>query len=90
MNIVAISVGLAFGLVLIGVLLMAFSAVKSLMNGKQDGRKMIVTAFPFVIFAISYPILDSFAKAGIMTAAILLGVMLLAIVFTGLRGTFNV
>lgn len=85
----AISVGIGLGLIVLGVLAILFAGVRSLMQGKQDFRKMGMMAIPFVLFGVSYAIVGEFAKAGVLTTVILMGLMVLSIALTGLRGTFK-
>lgn len=85
----AISVGIGLGLIVLGVLAMLFAGVRSLMQGKQDIRKMGMMAIPFVLFGVSYAIVGEIAKAGVLTTVILMGLMVLSIALTGLRGTFK-
>ncbi|WP_020402371.1 hypothetical protein [Gracilimonas tropica] len=86
---VAISVGLAFGLLGLGLLFMVFAGVRSLTLGKQDFKKIGMMAIPFVVFGISFAVFGEYAKAGMMTATVMMATMVLAIVLTGLRGTFK-
>ena len=86
---VAISVGLAFGLLGLGVLFMIVAGVRSLTLGKQDFKKIGMMAIPFVVFGISYAVFGDVPKAGMMTATVLMAAMILTIVLTGLRGTFK-
>ncbi|MEO1022619.1 MAG: hypothetical protein AAFW89_08745 [Bacteroidota bacterium] len=87
--VVPISVGLAAFLILSGIIGMIFAGIRSMTQGKQDFRKMIIMAIPFVIFGIAYAVLGDFAKAGVITTLALMGVMVIGIAFTGLRGTFK-
>ena len=86
---VAISVGLALGLIVLGVLTMAGAGVRSLILGKQDYKKIGMMAVPFVIFGIAYAVSGEFSDAGVMTAAVMMLGMVTAILLTGLRGTFK-
>lgn len=86
---VTIAVAGALGLIGLGVLAMLISGVKSLSQGKQDIKRIGMMALPFVIFGISYAVLSDFAKAGVLTAGVMMGAMLLFIALTGLRGTFK-
>ena len=86
---VAISVGLAAGLLGLGLLFMVGAGVRSLALGKQDFKKIGMMAIPFVVFGVSYSIFGDLAKSGMMTVAVMMATMLLAIVLTGLRGTFK-
>ncbi|SMO43564.1 hypothetical protein [Gracilimonas mengyeensis] len=86
---VAISVGLAFGLLALGVLTMFGAGIRSLALGKQDFKRIGMMAVPFVVFGISYGVFGEFAKSAIFTAALMMAAMILSIAFTGLRGTFK-
>ena len=50
---VAISVGLAAGLLGLGLLFMVGAGVRSLALGKQDYKKIGMMAIPFVVFGVS-------------------------------------
>ena len=86
---VTISVGLGVGLVVLGLLGMIISGIKSLMNGKQDFKRIGMMLVPVVVFGITYGIFGEVPKAGVFTAIFMLGAMALTIVLTGLRGTFK-
>lgn len=90
MNIVSISVGLAALMIVGGVLAMIISGIRSLAQGKQDFKRIALMLVPVVVFAITYFALgQDFAKAGVMTAGVMMGGMILTIFLTGLRGTFK-
>ncbi|MEX1011784.1 MAG: hypothetical protein WDZ29_06960 [Balneolaceae bacterium] len=84
-----ISLGLAAGLLGIGIVGMIVSGVRSVALGKSDLKKVIVMIIPFVIFGIAYGVTGSVEQAGIATMLVLMGAMVLAIAFTGLKGTFK-
>lgn len=86
---VAISVGLGIGLIILGAIGILISGIKSMANGKQDFKRVAMMAVPFVVFGISYAVFGEVAKAGVFTAVFMLGVMVLTIFFTGMRGTFK-
>lgn len=88
--IVKIAVIGAFALIGLGILSMIISAFKSLAQGKQDVKRIALMAVPFVVFGISYFALGSdVTKAGVMTTLAMVGIMIVSIVITGLRGTFK-
>ncbi|MBO6525029.1 MAG: hypothetical protein JJ971_14470 [Balneolaceae bacterium] len=91
--IVQIAVIGAMGLIGLGILTMIISGIKSATQGKQDVKRIAIMAVPFVVFAISYFAVqstdDPFATAGVLTMGIMLGIMVLGVLFTGLRGTFK-
>ncbi|MDR9419155.1 hypothetical protein [Gracilimonas sp.] len=86
---VTLSVGLGVGLVVLGVLGMIVSGIKSLMNGKQDFKRIGMMFVPFAVFGITYGVFGEVPKAGVFTALFMLGAMVLTITLTGLRGTFK-
>ena len=87
--IVQIAVIGAFGLIGLGILSMIVSGIKSLAQGKQDVKRIVIMAVPFAVFGISYAVLGDVTKAGVMTTLAMMGVMVLSVVVTGLRGTFK-
>jgi len=84
-----ISVGLAIGLIVLGILGILGAGIKSVINGKQDYRRVGMMAVPFIVFGISYAVLGEIPKAGVFTAIFMLGAMVITIFLTGMRGTFK-
>lgn len=84
-----IFLGLAIGLLGIGIVGIFVSGIRSVSLGKSDLKKVVVMAIPFVIFGIAFGSTGSAAQGGIATMMILMVAMLLAIAFTGLKGTFK-
>ena len=87
--IVQIAVIGAFGLIGLGILSMIISGIKSLAQGKQDVKRIVIMAVPFVIFGISYAVMGDIAKAGVLTTMSMMGIMVVSVLVTGLRGTFK-
>jgi hypothetical protein len=87
--IVSIGIGLCFGLIGLGVLAMIFSGIQSVIKGKQDIKKIITMIVPFVVYGITYAIMGGLAEAGIATMFVMLAFMVLAILLSGMRTTFN-
>ncbi len=91
--IVQIAVIGAFGLIGLGIITTIISGIKSLSQGKQDLKRIGIMAVPFIIFGISYLVFQgaelAYAKAGVMTSVVMMGIMVVSVVFTGLRGTFK-
>ena len=85
-----IGLGIAMGLVGLGILAMLVTGVQSLMKGKQDTKKIVTFVVPFVVFGVAYGITTSFSEAGIATMMFMIAAMILFIVATGFRTTFNV
>ena len=91
--IVQIAVIGAMGLMGLGVLTMIISGVKSMVQGKQDFKRTAIMAVPFIIFGIGYAVMGDVVlrveAAGVLTTLAMLGVMVVSVVITGLRGTFK-
>lgn len=87
--VVTVALGLALGLVGLGILGMMISGIQSVIKGKQDFKKILTMIVPFAVFAISYGIFGNAAQAGIATMIFMLAAMILFIGLTGLRGVFN-
>jgi len=84
-----IGIGIAMGLVGIGIIAMLVAGVKSLRTGKQDLKKVISFLVPFVVFGAAWGISGDASDAGIATMLFLIAAMALLILATGLRSTFN-
>lgn len=86
---VLIAVSLAMGLIVLGIIAMIGSGIKSLSQGKQDVNRIVIMAVPFIIFGISYAVLQDVSKAGVLTTMCMMVIMVVSVAFTGLRGTFK-
>lgn len=84
-----IGLGIAAGLIGLGVLAILVAGVRSLKNGKQDYKKIITFVVPFAVYGVAFGITGSFNEAGIATMIFMIGAMMLFIVLTGFRSTFN-
>ena len=87
--IVQIAVIGTFVLMGLGILSMIVSGIKGLVQGKQDFKRIALISTPIIIFAVSFLALNDVTKAGVMTTMGMLAIMVVSIVFTGLRGTFK-
>jgi hypothetical protein len=87
--IVQIAVIGAFVLMGLGILSMIFSGVRGITQGKQDFKRIALISTPAIIFTISYVALNDVTKAGVLTTMGMMAIMIVSIVFTGLRGTFK-
>jgi hypothetical protein len=85
-------VGLGIALALTGIVVLAIlvAGVKSLKNGKQDLKKIATFLVPFAVFGIAYGVTGSINDAGIAAMLFMIAAMVLLIVFTGFRSTFNI
>lgn len=88
--IVTIALGLGLGLIGLGILGMLISGIQSLIKGKQDVKKIVTMVVPFAVFGIAYGIFGDVTQAGVATMIFMIAVMLLLMLLTGLRGTFNI
>jgi hypothetical protein len=89
MDISLIAVSFALLMIGVGVLAILAGGVRSISLGKSDFKKVGAFGVPIVVFGISYAILGTMNEAGIATMLFMMGVMILMIVTTGLRGTFK-
>jgi hypothetical protein len=87
--IVQIAVIGTFVLMGLGILSMVVSGIKGLVQGKQDFKRIALISTPIIIFAVSYVAFNDVTKAGVMTTMGMMAIMVVSIVFTGLRGTFK-
>ncbi len=85
-----IGVGIALGLIGIGILAMLVAGVKNLFTGQQDLKKILSFVVPAIVFGVSYGVTGTAADAGVATMLFLIAVMALLIVLTGMRSTFNI
>lgn len=86
---VTIGIGLVLGLIGIGLLAIVVSGVQSVMKGKQDSKKIITMIVPFAVFGIAYAIAGNALEAGVATMIFMLAAMVLTILLSGMRSTFN-
>jgi hypothetical protein len=84
-----VAIGLALGLIVIGVIAIFVSGIKNVINGKSDFKRIAVMVVPVVIFVASFALLGTFVQAGVATMIFMISIMLLSILVTGTRGTFN-
>jgi hypothetical protein len=83
-----IFLGLGLGLLIIGVIAVLVAGVRNVTLGKSSPKRVIVMLVPIVIFGIAYASTGSLDQGGIATMIVMMGAMILAIAFTGLKGTF--
>lgn len=85
----SLAIGLALGLIGIGVAAILISGIRNIVNGKSEFKKISVMLIPVIIFGISYAALGTWNQAGVATMVFMIGAMALAILVTGTRGTFK-
>lgn len=84
-----IFLGLAVGLLIIGLATILIAGMRSVSLGKSSPKKVLVMVVPFLIFGATFIATGSADQGGIATMIIMIGAMLLAILFTGLKGTLK-
>ena len=84
-----IAIGLALGLIAIGVVGIVVSGIRNVINGKSEFKRITVMLVPVVVFVVSYFAMGTFDQAGVATMSFMVVVMLIAILITGTRGTIK-
>ena len=84
-----IGLGIAAGLLGLGILAIIVAGIKSIKNGNQDLKKIITFVVPFAVYGVAFGITGSFNEAGIATMIFMMGAMLILMVLSGFRSTFN-
>jgi hypothetical protein len=84
-------IALTGGLVLLGIslLLIAVFGIKNIVSGKHEFSKIGVVVSPFVIFGVTYGVTGQLTEAALITLLTLIGLMLLLILFGGVRSSFK-
>lgn len=84
-----LAIGLALGLIVIGVIGIFVSGVRNVMHGKSDFKKLGAMGVPVIVFVVSFFLMGTFVQAGVATMIFMIALMLLSILVTGTRGTLN-
>lgn len=79
----------ALGLVGLGILAIALFSARNLAYGKVEPIKIVTMAIPVVVLVALGFIMPTWAQAGILTLIIMMGLALLALLYTGVRGAFK-
>ncbi|TVR31430.1 MAG: hypothetical protein EA390_06505 [Balneolaceae bacterium] len=85
----SLAIGLALGLIGIGVIGILFSGVRNVINGKSEIKKVSIFLVPILVFVGSYLAMGTLNEAGVATMMFMMVVMILGIMITGTRGTFK-
>lgn len=72
-----------------GILMMLMYGVKNLIKGKHEVQKIITMIVPFALFGVTYAVMGDGAAAAMATMMIMIGMLILFILVSGLRSTFN-
>lgn len=84
-----IGLGIAAGLLGLGIIAIIVAGARSIKNGKQDFKKVITFLVPFAVYGVAFGITGSFNEAGIATMLFMMAAMVLFILLSGFRSTFN-
>lgn len=84
-----IGLWIAGALLAISILAIIISGIRGIFSGNLDGKKVGVMLIPVVIWVVALLVTSSWIKSGILTMLIMLGLMVVSIVLTGVRGAFN-
>jgi hypothetical protein len=84
-----LAIGLVLGLIGIGVFAILISGIRNIANGKSEFKKVSVMLVPVIVFAVTFATFGSFNQAGVATMLFMVGTMVVTILFSGTRGTFN-
>jgi len=84
-------IALTGGLVLLAIslLLIAIFGIKNIVSGKHELSKIGVVVLPFVIFGITFGVTGQLTESALLTLIALIGMMLLLILFGGIRSSFK-
>ncbi len=89
MNIVVIAIYIVLALIGLSLVAMLLFGVRSVAFGKINPLTMGIVCVPIIILVILGFVLPSWEEAGIMTILITLGLTILALLVTGLKGLFT-
>lgn len=85
-----IAIGLGMGVIVIGAILALVFGIRNITYGKSDLKRVIAMGVPFVIFGIAYAITETIDRAGMITLITMMSFMILGIVISSARRTFNI
>lgn len=86
----SIAIGLGMGVIVIAFILALIFGIRNITYGKSDLKRVLAMGVPFVIFGIAYAITGTIDRAGMITLLTLMGLMILGIVVSSARRTFNI
>jgi hypothetical protein len=89
MNLVVISIYVVLALVGLGLLAMVIFGVRSVAHGKINPINVVIMCIPLVILIVLGFVLGDWPRAGIMTILITLGLAVLSLLVTGIKGLFT-
>lgn len=86
----SIAIGLGMAVIVIAAILALFFGLRNISYGKSDLKRVLAMGVPFVIFGIAYAITGTIDRAGMITLLTLMSFMILGIVISSARRTFNI
>ena len=89
MNLAVIGIYIVFALVGLGLLAMVLFGVRSLAFGKVSPLAMVIVAIPALLLIVLGFVLGEWDYAAILTVFISLGLAVLALLVTGVKGIFT-
>lgn len=84
-----IAIGLGLGLIVIGALLALAAGVRNVAQGRANVKKVSVMIVPLAIFGIAYAVMGSIDRSAMLTLVIMMSLMILAILVSSTKRTFN-
>lgn len=84
-----IAIGLGMGVIVIGAILALIFGIRNITYGKSDLKRVLAMGVPFVIFGIAYTVTGTIDRAGMITLITMMSFMILGILISSLRRTFN-
>ncbi|NBC27061.1 MAG: hypothetical protein GVY08_09385 [Bacteroidetes bacterium] len=84
-----IAIGLGLGLIVIGALTAIGYGLRNVSQGRASLKKVSVMLVPFIIFGVSYAVMGGFDTAAMLTLVIMMSLMILSIVISSTKRTFN-
>lgn len=85
----AIVIGLVLAMIGLSAVFVLVAGVRNITSGKSEFKKIGILSIPFIIFLASYFAVGSAEQAGVITMMAMMGLMIVSIAFTGLKGTFK-
>ena len=85
-GLVPILIYVVLGLIALGLLVIVVAGVLSLVRGKVKVSTLAALAVPVVVFAIAWAVSGTPVEAVITTVLVLLGIGILAVLLSGLKG----
>ena len=89
MNLVVISFYIVMALIGLGLLSMLLFGVRSFAWGKVNKLTLLILCIPIVVLVVLGFVVGDWARAGIFTIVIMLGLAVFSLLATGVKGLFS-